>query len=229
MCGWLFGSSGSSKMKLVKENSTSFVEKLHKEGRHFGAVSHFDNSYDVGTPRKRANEVTTDIESLSSGGGTALYDSIIKSVLTLKHAQAKGRRSRMPALLLTFTDGKENESEADLEDVRQVIRETGFTPRNRCYFAIAGIGDASQKELRNICSDGLGVYTHTDDDIEEAFKLFIAATLAVVKGRESYASMERNERSQSLKVLVRKFERLDILPMEYMLNIDASGSMSNTP
>lgn len=216
-------------MKQVKENSTLFVEKLHKEDRHVGSVSHFNNSYEVGTPRKRASEVTADIKSLSSDGGTALYDSIIQSILTLQHAQTRGHRTEIPALLLTFTDGKENESDASLEDVRKVIRETGFVPRNRCYFAIAGIGRASQQELQDICSGGLGVYTHTDDDIEEAFKLFIAATLAVVKGRESYASMEQNEHSKSLKVLVREFEGLDILPMEYMLNIDSSGSMSKPP
>ncbi|WP_430504543.1 vWA domain-containing protein [Haloparvum sp. PAK95] len=227
MCG-LFSSSGPSKMKRVKDNSKDFVDDLHKEGRHFGAVSHFDNSYSVGKPRKTPREVKSDIGSLSTGGRTALYDSIIKSVLTLQKAQVEGGRTGMPALLLTFTDGIENESDAQLEDVREAIRKAGFLPRNRCYFAIAGVGDASQQELRDICKGGLGVYTHTDDDIEEAFKLFIAATLAVVKGRESYAEVKKKAESKSLKVLVRKFEKIDILPMEYMFNIDTSQSMSKT-
>lgn len=227
MCG-LFSSSGPSKMKRVKDNSKDFVDDLHKEGRHFGAVSHFDNSYSVGKPRKTPREVKSDIGSLSTGGRTALYDSIIKSVLTLQKAQVEGGRTGMPALLLTFTDGIENESDAQLEDVREAIRKAGFLPRNRCYFAIAGVGDASQQELRDICKGGLGVYTHTEDDIEEAFKLFIAATLAVVKGRESYAEVKKKAESKSLKVLVRKFEQVEILPMEYMFNIDTSQSMSKT-
>lgn len=229
MCGLFFGSSGKSKIKLVKENSLEFVDELHNDGRHFGAVSQFNQSYDVGSPQTNATDVKSDIRSLSTSGRTALYDSIVKSVLTLQHAQVEGERTRMPALLLTFTDGIENESEAELEDVRNAIQKTGFVPQNRCYFAIAGIGDASQQELRDICSGGLGIYTHTDDDIEEAFKLFIAATLAVVKGRESYVSIEKNERSRSLKALTREFEGVDILPMEYMLNIDTSSSMSKTP
>lgn len=227
MCG-LFSSSGPSKMKRVKDNSKDFVDDLHKEGRHFGAISHFDNSYSVGKPRKTPREVKSDIGSLSTGGRTALYDSIIKSVLTLQKAQVEGGRTGMPALLLTFTDGIENESDAQLEDVREAIRKAGFLPRNRCYFAIAGVGDASQQELRDICKGGLGVYTHTEDDIEEAFKLFIAATLAVVKGRESYAEVKKKAESKSLKVLVRKFEQVEILPMEYMFNIDTSQSMSKT-
>ncbi len=215
-------------MKRVKDNSKDFVDDLHKEGRHFGAISHFDNSYSVGKPRKTPREVKSDIGSLSTGGRTALYDSIIKSVLTLQKAQVEGGRTGMPALLLTFTDGIENESDAQLEDVREAIRKAGFLPRNRCYFAIAGVGDASQQELRDICKGGLGVYTHTEDDIEEAFKLFIAATLAVVKGRESYAEVKKKAESKSLKVLVRKFEQVEILPMEYMFNIDTSQSMSKT-
>lgn len=215
-------------MKQVKENSQEFVDKLHDDGRHFGAVSEFDDTYSVGDPRKTSSRVKRDLDSLSTGGGTALYDSIIKSVLTIQHARVEENRTAMPALLLTFTDGKENRSEHNLQDVRSAIRKAGFTPRNRCYFAIAGIGDASQQELKDICEGGLGVYTHTDDDIEEAFKLFIAATLAVVKGRQSYAELRKNEQSKSLKVLIREFEGVEIMPMEYMLNVDTSGSMSKT-
>lgn len=229
MCGLFFGSSGPSKLKQVQNNSHEFVDTLHHEGRHIGSVSSFDTTYDVGTPRTNPKHVKSDINRLSTGGRTALYDSIIKSILTLQKAQVEGGRTNMPSLLLTFTDGIENESETHLDDVRAIIRKSGFVPQNRCYFAIAGIGDASQQQLKDICSGGYGLYTHTDDDIEEAFKLFIAATIAVVKGRQSYARIRKKEKSKSLKMLVREFERIDIFPMEYMLNIDTSGSMSKAP
>jgi len=216
-------------MKQVKSHSKEFVDTLHKEGVHFGAVSHFDSSYTVGSLRKDANKITSDIDSLSTGGKTALYDSIIASMYTIQRAQVEQERTGVPALLLTFTDGKENKSDADLDEVRTAIKDLGFVPQNRCYFAIAGIGDASQQQLKDICKNGLGLYTHTDDDVEEAFKLFLAATIAIVKGRESYAAIRENEQEKSLKALVREFEGVVIGPMEYMLNLDTSGSMSKSP
>jgi len=148
---------------------------------------------------------------------------------TIQRAQVEQERTGVPALLLTFTDGKENKSDADLDEVRTAIKDLGFVPQNRCYFAIAGIGDASQQQLKDICKNGLGLYTHTDDDVEEAFKLFLAATIAIVKGRESYAAIRENEQEKSLKALVREFEGVVIGPMEYMLNLDTSGSMSKSP
>jgi Mg-chelatase subunit ChlD len=226
--GILFGSSGPSKMEQVKQNATDFVDALHIEGTHFGAVSQFDSSYTVGQPRSDPGRVTSDISALSTGGQTALYDSIITSMATLQKAQVDGERTAMPALLLTLTDGKENESDATLEEVREAIAKLGFVPQNRCYFAIAGIGDASQQELRDICDGGRGIYTHTDDDIDAAFALFVAATVAVVRGRESYQSIQKNEQQLSVTQLEREFKAIGAMPMEYMLNIDTSGSMSNT-
>lgn len=216
-------------MKRVKSHSKEFVETLHKEGAHYGAVSHFDSSYSVGRLRGNVDEITSDIDALSTGGKTALYDSIISSMYTIHKAQVEQDRVGVPALLLTFTDGKENKSDADLSDVRTAIKELGFAPQNRRYFAIAGIGRASQQQLKDICKNGLGLYTHTDDDVEEAFKLFVAATLAVVKGRESYAAIRENEQEKSLKALVHEFEGVVVGPLEYMLNIDTSGSMSKSP
>lgn len=226
--GFLFGSSGPSKLSVVKDNSKEFVEELHREGTHLGAVSEFDSSYSVGSARKDPSRVKSDITSLSSGGKTALNDSIIDSMKTLRHAQLSGK-APIPALLLTFTDGKENRSDHSLSDVRRTIDEIGFKPNNGCYFAIAGIGSASQQDLREMCSGGKGLYTHTNDDIDQAFALFLKATLAVVEGRQSYREIKKNESNMSLKKLERKFTSIRVAPLQYMLNIDTSGSMSNSP
>lgn len=224
----LFFSSGPSKMSVVKDNSKQFVETLHKKGTHLGAVSQFDSSYTVGTARKSPKDVKSDIDDLSTGGKTALYDSVLDSMERLRIAQKTGR-APIPALLLTFTDGKENKSDASLDTVKQKIKQLGFVPRNGCYFAIAGIGSASQKELEEICAKGRGIYTHTDDDIREAFGLFLAATLAVIEGRQSYKSIRKNEKKMSYRKLERRFKKRGVIPMQYMLNIDTSGSMSNSP
>jgi Mg-chelatase subunit ChlD len=215
-------------MAIVKDNSKEFVGKLHKEGTHLGAISEFDDGYTVGTPRKQPGTVKSDIRNLSAGGGTALYDSIIESMERLRSAQVTGNIP-LPALLLTFTDGKENRSDASRQELKNTIESLGFKPHNHCYFAIAGIGSASQSELRDICSDGRGIYTHTDDDIEEAFALFLKATIAVVEGRESYAEIRRNEDRLSLRELRRRFKKISVIPLQYMLNIDTSGSMDNRP
>lgn len=225
--GWLFGSSGPSKLSVVKDNSKEFVEELHRENTHLGAVSNFDSSYSVGKARKDPEEVKSDVTSLSSGGKTALNDSIIESMKTLRHAQISGR-APFPALLLTFTDGKENVSEHTLTDVQDTIDELGFKPDNGCYFAIAGIGSASQQDLRKMCSNERGLYTHTDDDIQQAFGLFLKATLAVVKRRQSYREIKKNEENLSLKKLERRFTQIRAIPLQYMLNIDTSGSMNNS-
>jgi len=226
--GLFFGSSGPSKLSVVKDNSKEFVEKLHRENSHLGAISKFDSSYSVGTPRKDPEDVKSDISSLSSGGKTALNDSIIDSMKALRNAQISGK-APIPALLLTFTDGKENRSEHSLTDVQETIDDLGFKPSNRCYFAIAGIGSASQQDLKNMCSDGRGLYTHTDDDIQQAFALFLKATLAVVKGRQSYREIKKNEENLSLKQLERRFTQIRVIPLQYMLNIDTSGSMGKSP
>lgn len=226
--GLIFGSSGPTKIEQVKDNSKEFVDTLHKKGTHFGAISHFDSSYTVGQPHSDPDRVMRDVGDLSTGGGTALYDSIVSSMATLQKAQMEGGRTSMPALLLTLTDGKENRSDRNLSDVREAIGKLGFVPQNRCYFAIAGIGSASQQELKDICKGGRGIFTHADDDMEEAFKLFIAATIAVVRGRQSYRTIRKNEKGMSVKQLERQFEGITAIPMEYMLNIDTSGSMSNS-
>lgn len=215
-------------MSVVKDNSTNFVDTLHDEESHLGAVSYFDSSYSVGSPRKDPSEVKNDISSLSTGGNTALYDSILDSMNALRRAQLSGEIP-LPALLLTFTDGKENESDATLNDVQQRIEEIGFVPQNQCYFAIAGIGDASQQELRDICADGRGLYTHTDDDIRKAFGLFIAATIAVIKGKKSYRSIRQDEQKLTIEQLEERFQAIGRIPLQYMLNIDTSGSMGNSP
>ncbi|WP_372478923.1 VWA domain-containing protein [Halomicrobium sp. HM KBTZ05] len=226
--GLLFGSSGPSKLSIVKDNSKEFVEKLHREDAHFGAVSEFDSSYSVGAARKDPSKVKSEISALSSGGKTALNDSIIESMKALRHAQLSGK-APIPALLLTFTDGKENKSSHSLSEVQETIDELGFKPSNGCYFAIAGIGNASQQDLRDICSNGRGIYTHTDDDISEAFALFLKATIAVVEGRQSYREIKKKEDKLSLKQLERKFKQIRIVRLQYMLNIDTSGSMDNSP
>lgn len=229
MCGLFTKSTGASKMAQVKDYSIDFVDTVHRNGTHFGTISHFNTTYSIGTPRTKADDIISDIKSLSPSGRTALYDSIIKSMHTIQKSRVNQNRTGIPALLLTFTDGIENESHADLDEVRTAIKELGFHPKNRCYFAIAGIGDASQQELRDICDGGLGLYTHADDDIQAAFKLFLIATLAVVYGRESYAEIREHDKGKSLKAIIREFEGITIGPVEYMLNIDASSSMSKTP
>ncbi|WP_348533359.1 hypothetical protein [Haloarcula marina] len=127
------------------------------------------------------------------------------------------------------TAGNQIHEDRSLSEVQETIDELGFKPSNGCYFAIAGIGNASQQDLRDICSNGRGIYTHTDDDISEAFALFLKATIAVVEGRQSYREIKKKEDKLSLKQLECKFKQIRIVCLQYMLNIDTSGSMDNSP
>lgn len=225
--GILFN-SGPSKLSIVKDNSTEFVDTVHKDGLHYGTVASFNEEYDISSLSSRASRVKTNIDALSASGNTALFDSIIDSMLFLRKAQRKYNRSNVPALVLTLTDGKDNRSDASADDVRQAIRDFGFLPRNNCYFAIAGIGDASQQQLEDICEGGHGIYTHTDDDIDKAFGLFAASTLAVVRGKQSYTAIRKEGDSLTLAAFRRKYAKLGVRPVDYVLTIDRSKSMSKS-
>ncbi|MDG5777875.1 hypothetical protein VB773_19810 [Haloarculaceae archaeon H-GB2-1] len=73
------------------------------------------------------------------------------------------------------------------------------------------------------------MYTHTDDDIDAALSLFLAVTLAVIRGRTLYAAVREHEDGLSFAGFEEIFRKLGLIPVDYLLNIDRSKSMSRTP
>ncbi|MDG5777874.1 hypothetical protein VB773_19815 [Haloarculaceae archaeon H-GB2-1] len=124
--GLFTSSSDPSKLKHVQNNSEEFVESLHAKDVDYGAVAGFNGDYEFG--RFRPEHVRQEISALEASGDTALYDSLITSMYAMQEAQARHNQSKVPALLLTHTDGEENASDASLEHVRKAISKPGFHP-----------------------------------------------------------------------------------------------------
>jgi len=133
-----------------------------------------------------------------------------------------GRRG-IPMMVLTFTDGQNNAG-SSIEAVRNAIGRWSFFPRNNCFFAIAGVGDADEDALRAICKDGYGLYKHSDD-MEEIFALFLQVVMLIamqVGARVTRAQLE-GARAEKVEAFARVFQA--VFPLDYTLNLDRSGSM----
>jgi|APHM01.1.fsa_nt_gi von Willebrand factor type A domain. len=214
-------------MDVLQNEMTEFVDTVHEDGRCLGAVTTFNTSVQTNGMSPEATEVKKQLRDTDTGGKTALYDSIIASVSTWQRGRIKAQREHVPALLITVTDGRENASDATLSDVRKAIRKTGFHPKNRCYFAIVGVGDASASELRNICEGGHGVYQHVSN-MDQIMKLVLAATLVGVVRREQYQEIRKKANEVELRELRRELASVGLRKLDYMLNVDTSGSMSES-
>lgn len=225
--GLFSSSSTESKMDVLQREMCDFVDTVHEDGRCLGTVSAFDTEVSVGEMRQQSSSVESRLDSLSTGGGTALYDSIIAVMANWQRARIEADRVDTPALLVTVTDGMDNESEGSIHDVREAIAGMGFHPKNACYFVLIGVGsDASEDELRQICADGLGMYEHVSH-VEEVLRLVLAATLVGVVRRERYQKVEQKADELSVTELRRELAAVGLRDLDYTLNVDTSGSMSD--
>lgn len=224
----LFSSSSSeSKMDVLQREMCDFVDTVHDDGRCLGAVSTFDTEVSVGEMHQKSSSVESNLGSLSAGGGTALYDSIVAVMANWQRERIEAGRVDTPALLVTVTDGMDNESEGTIDDVREAIADTGFHPKNACYFVLIGVGsDASENELRRICEGGLGMYEHVTH-VEEVLRLVLAATLVGVVKQERYRKVEEKANELSVTELRRELAAVGLRDLDYTLNVDTSGSMSD--
>ncbi|MFY4814601.1 vWA domain-containing protein [Haloarcula sp. AONF1] len=208
----------------LKRKSRAFVDDIHLDGLHWGAINSFDTSYDLREMEHSGSSLKSQVGQLSAGGRTALYDSIDYSIERLCKRHYAADRHGIPMMMLTFTDGKDNESTASIRDVRSTIDRYDFFPSNNCYFVIAGIGDASNSEMRELCADGYGAYLHADD-IEAVFEMY--KRIVTKLGKQVGRKISVTERPNETKVRLKKFKRRygAIFPIDYALNLDCSGSM----
>jgi Mg-chelatase subunit ChlD len=214
-------------MDVLQREMCDFVDTVHDDGRCLGAVSTFDTEVSVGEMNQQSSSVESTLRGLSTGGGTALYDSIVAVMANWQRARIEANRVETPALLVTITDGMDNESANSIEDVREAIAGTGFHPKNRCYFVLIGVGsDVSESELRQICEGGLGMYEHVSH-VEEVLRLVLAATLVGVVKQERYRKIEESADELSVTELRRELAAVGVRKLDYTLNVDTSGSMSD--
>jgi hypothetical protein len=216
----------SSKMEVLKQEASRFVRELHLEGLHWGCVNSFNSSVNIGEMTTNESEILSQIDRLRSDGNTALFRSISDSISTLCERHHKAGREGVPMMVLTFTDGINNEG-SSVANVRKSIEEYNFFPDNNCFFAIAGVGQASESVLQDICKESYGLYTHTDK-IEEVFTLFkqVVLQIAIQVGTRFQSISTENLHHERLEAFAQTFGA--IFPIDYVLNLDRSYSMSES-
>ena len=214
----------TKKLTTMKRRAKGFVDEIHCDSRHYGVVNSFDSSCSLGTLRSSSSDLKADVGKLSAGGQTALYDSVYHSIGSLAKAHYEANRQGIPMAVLTFTDGKENNSSRDIRDVRKLIRDLEFFPSNNCYFIIAGVGDASDRQMRELCRDDYGLYISASD-IDEVFDTFKRLLLKLVL-KDKRAAVKTRKNGKVVKVKGRKRSvGASIKEVDYALNLDCSGSM----
>jgi hypothetical protein len=217
-----------TKMEVLQDEMTDFVDTVHDDDRCLGSVPTFDTEVTLDEMHESGWSVKNQIRTLEPSGRTALYDSIIEVMNKWQHDRVGADRVKVPSLLVTVTDGQDNESKNSIDDVRKAIKGIGFHPENNCYFVLVGVGsNASEDELRRICEGGLGMYRHVNH-VDEVLRLVLAATLVGVARQERYREIEETADELSVRELRRELTAVGIQDLDYMLNIDSSGSMGNS-
>jgi Ca-activated chloride channel family protein len=111
------------------------------------------------------NSSTTAIDSLFSGGGTALYDAVGQAYSHLEQRPADHIRA-----LIVLTDGEDNQSKATLNDLLKTIHADAETHTIR-VFTIAYGHDAQRGVLQQIADATQGkAYDGTPSNIVEVFR-----------------------------------------------------------
>jgi hypothetical protein len=214
----------TKKITTMKRRAKGFVDEIHRDGRHYRVVNSFDSSCSLGTLRPSSGGLKSDIRRLSPGGRTALCDSVYHSIDPLATAHYDADRHGIPMAVLTFTDGRENNSTRGVRDVRTLISDLEFFPSNNCYFIIAGVGEAPERQMRELCRDDYGLYISASD-IEEVFSTFKRLLLKLVL-KDERAAVTARENGKVVKVEGRRRSvGASIAAVNYALTLDCSASM----
>lgn len=215
------------KIEVMREQVTELLDDIHLDRHHAVALTTFDDEVTCYPFTSRGAKVQNQVAGLRAGGQTAAYDAMIASFRRIAEFQTKTKTKNRPAVVLTFTDGKENSSENDeISDVRTYIRRLGFFEESHCWNFIVGVGDdVSDENLRAICQESrrgnnYGEYISVNDihDLGETFKrsLTYVGKVAIKKG---IITPDKKIEKR------REVDYARVVPMAYMLNLDISGSM----
>ncbi|HLW69911.1 MAG TPA: VWA domain-containing protein [Candidatus Binataceae bacterium] len=118
--GILVDTSGSMRPKIPQARAaiTTFIEQLNPQDDIF-LVAFSDRDYLLQPFTLNHRLVIDKLQILNPWGETALYDTIIEGLIRVRH----GRWDKKA--LLVVTDGMDNESQADLQDVVAYARRMG--------------------------------------------------------------------------------------------------------
>lgn len=145
------GSMDGEKIDQVRTAATAFLGKLPKQNR-VGLTVFNDNALNLVPPglvEEVSNQITAEIANLTANGGTALYDTLIKTIDEMIATQPAEGEDRIRAIVL-LSDGQDTVSTATLNDVLAKIAE-GRTGRNPILIIPVAYGsDADITALNSI-------------------------------------------------------------------------------
>jgi Ca-activated chloride channel family protein len=164
------GSMEGTKLTRTKAALTSFVGQIKGEKDRVGIVE-FGSGTKSFTPLRVLDEnarkdTLNQINQMTASGGTALVDAVYNAITDL---QAQGDTKAINAIVV-MTDGKENESQRNLNAIRNLINSN--TNTRLVIFTIGFGSDADVELLTSMAQIGNGQFRRADEtDIEELYKI----------------------------------------------------------
>jgi len=219
----------ASKISVLKRESKSFIDDVHIDGKHAGSIVSFNDSVDIYQFSLHASSIKGAIGDLDASGRTSLYDSIAASINHMANFQSEQEMMSKPAVVITFTDGKENESSNSKSDVQSAIDDIGFYPHNGCWHFIVPVGKKVNKsKLKSLCQNDHGEVVDDADSIHDLGTIFKALLIRVGKLAVEKGMVKKSGNKVEGKAIRKEVDYARIVPLAYILNLDISSSMSNS-
>lgn len=219
----------AKKIDVLKRESKSFIDDVHIDGKHTGTIVAFNNSVDIYEFSQRSSSIKNAIDDLSASKRTALYDSIEQSIQHMANFQSSQGMMDKPATVITFTDGKENESSSSKRDVQSTIDNINFFPKNGCWHFIVPVGQKVNKsDLRSLCGDKYGAVIDDASSVHELGTIFKALLIRVGKMAIKKGMVAKKGNKVAGKEIRREIDYARVVPLAYILNLDVSNSMSKS-
>ena len=96
------------------------------------------------------SHIKSKINSITAYGGTALWDSIVASIETIRNQKLNSGDNKVVRKLFIFTDGADAHSRKTWEECASTVQRPGVTLEIFLVAAVASISSVSQKQLADL-------------------------------------------------------------------------------
>ncbi len=197
-----------------------FLQSMMSRNDRCSIVS-FSTTYKIRTNLGTESQALSELNSClrGVGGGTALYDAAVVSVLQFVATADKSR----PWILLILTDGEDTDSKTSSSQMQEAL--TAFNKAASNFVFVIGLGKTIKDQaLRSICSSSGSLYFRAED-LETMQLLFAIIAIQVVERTQTQIAAIRAEGVEAVLARVQKQRALVQTPMDMLILLDTSGSM----
>ena len=147
----------NGKLAAAKEAAKTYITQM-RPGDQAGLMTYDTKTYYVQPITSDTNALVTAIDGLVTGSDTAMYNALVEAERNLE--TVNGRKS-----IIVLTDGLDNKSQSNLEDVIAGVSQSGLT------ISTVGFGDAGsrgqvgldEKGLQTLAEKTGGLYSFARD------------------------------------------------------------------